>query len=255
MFGFDDFASAAAAASNFGKGAVGLGSLISSVGGLFGGEEDDGPNQEELLQMQLAKQYEWTAHSARSLPAEQVKGLRAAGLNPMLAVGKGISSPEYAKASLGADDRQIRIQRDQLSLQRSSALAQLALQQSQIELTRAQTEKTKAEALTELKRPENIEMDTKGKLSAAMQAEAFATKAKNEGLLVAAQEVQQSLINEINKTGWLASAKKEELLQLIDKTRISHADARRAETDEQFYKSKVGEIVRTVQLILGGLRR
>lgn len=230
-----------------------IGNLFSGVKNLFGGDDDDGPNQEELLQMQLGKQYEWTAHSARSLPAEQVKGLRAAGLNPMLAVGKGISAPDYAHASLSSDDRAIGVQRQQNAINAASAMGQLSLQNAQIRLTEAQTAKTMAEAETEKMRPANVDMSTQHLRAIASNQYALETLAKNQGLQVAAQTIQQELINQINSTGWLAETKKFELKKLINEFLISDSDAQRAKADQRFYESKIGEMARSVRLILNAL--
>lgn len=75
-----------------------IGSLLSSAKGLFGGGGDDKPEWKSMRD-----QVNWSLYSAKHMPNAQVMGLREAGLNPMLAVGKGISAPPPVTSSPGAD--------------------------------------------------------------------------------------------------------------------------------------------------------
>lgn len=127
----------------FGAISSALGAL-SSAKSLFGKSKSEKDSMEDQLEMQLA--------SARQMPSAQVAGLRAAGLNPMLAVGNGISSPPPISSSPGSET--------QAATAKSLAAASAANQSAQAELYNAQAEKTKAETATELKRPENVEAQT-----------------------------------------------------------------------------------------------
>jgi len=53
----------------------------------------------------MEDQFAWNAYSALHMPSFQVQGLRKAGLNPMLAVGKGISSAPPITSSPGSQDQ------------------------------------------------------------------------------------------------------------------------------------------------------
>jgi hypothetical protein len=130
MFGLDDIGTAI--------------SIASSAKSLLGGGGGEGSS--------MKKQLGWQLRSAREMPSAQVAGLRAAGLNPMLAVGGGISAPPPITSSPGKDA--------EISTARSLAAASTANQAAQARLYSAQAEKTQAETATELKRPENVEAQT-----------------------------------------------------------------------------------------------
>lgn len=104
-------------------------SLANSAKSLFGGSSDQGDS--------MKSQYAWNALSTLNNPLFQVRGLRKAGLNPMLAVGKGIAPAPTVTAAPGADEAN-RISRDQQRVASALAMAQIAN-------TEANTEKAKAE--------------------------------------------------------------------------------------------------------------
>lgn len=241
--GVPEVASASQVAGGFSLG--GLGSLLSgasALGSMFGG--GDGASANDLAESQLYYGLLGMKHA----PYAQVTGLRRAGLNPMLAVSKGFGASPSVGMPSPVDDRQV-------ATARMAAGAQLAAVNSQTALNSAQADYIRAQTDTEKLRPGNVEMDTFLKQSTGNMQEALRTKAQNEGLLVAAQEVQQSLINQINSTGFLSSMKKQELLQMVAKTTVSQADAARARTDEEFFKSEIGKIMRMVQIVLGSVRK
>lgn len=124
--------------------------LANSLGGLFGGSKDEGDS--------MKSQYAWNALSTLNNPMFQVRGLRKAGLNPMLAVGKGIQSGPTVSASPGADDAQ-RTSRAQLGLNSALALATTANQNAQADLYKAQATKTIAETDNVPKTGELLDQD------------------------------------------------------------------------------------------------
>jgi len=250
----DPISTAAAAASggggifsslaSIGSSAAGIGSLLSGLGSLFGGKKkkDDGPSAEELIAMQLRHQFDWSAKAAIEMPAFQVQGLRKAGLNPMLAVGKGISGPDYAKASMPMDDRSISLQRSQLDLQKASAMSALALQASQVELTRAQTAKTIAETETETKRPENIAGDTALKNAQQNAQQALSGLHTQQNVTSAAQqavlEVEKSL-----KDFDLKNLQPQQLVKLKQDIEIMAQELKTAVRIGKLDESKFGEVM------------
>lgn len=127
----------------FGAISTGL-SLLSSAKSLFGKSKSEKDSMEDQLETQLA--------SARQMPTAQVAGLRAAGLNPMLAVGNGISAPPPISSSPGSET--------QANTAKTLAAASAANQSAQAELYKAQADKTKAETVTEALRPENLKAQT-----------------------------------------------------------------------------------------------
>lgn len=129
------------------------GSILSTAKSLFGGG-DDGPSERDSL---LA-QYQYSAMHERNRPTWQVYGLRKAGLNPMLAVSKGIQSGGMPTISPGSE-RQQDTAKAQLGLNSALAAAQISNQASQAELYKAQADNVRAQTTSELKRPDLIEAD------------------------------------------------------------------------------------------------
>lgn len=217
-------------------------SLASSVvGGLFGKKSSSKANKQAVAMMR--EQMAWQERMSNTQYQRGVTDMRAAGLNPMLLMTKGAGAmPAGVSAAPVLDEG--------AGFRAGSAQGlAMASMQAQLELTKAQTAKTLAEAKTEAMRPEAVSMQTKLNLSQAMNQEAMTTLAKNQGLLVAAQEVNQVLQNEINKST-LPAFKKEELLKLIAERKVSESDAQRAKTDQEFFNSEIGSIMRTVALVL-----
>lgn len=212
-------------------------SILGSLGGLFGGGGDDGTK----------KQFAYNMASQYYSPLHQVRGMRRAGLNPMLAATRGINAPQgVTNPNQVSDDRIV-------GIQRASALSMIANQSAQAKLYNAQAEKVEAETNSERERPENIRMSTSHLRSQAMMFEALEVQAKNQGLNIAAHTAQQELINQINATGWLTEMKKNELKQKINELTISSAQAERAKTDKAFFDSEIGKILRLVEHVTNAL--
>lgn len=104
-------------------------SLANSAKSLFGGGKDEGDS--------MKSQYAWNAYSTYMMPTHQVAGLRKAGLNPMLAVGKGIQSAPSVTAAPGQDSQQ--------ATNRAQAATAAMLARAQIQNLEANTEKALAE--------------------------------------------------------------------------------------------------------------
>lgn len=98
--------------------------LFSSAKSIFGGGEDGGTTNKEY-----AKQIIWNNQAAREYPTAQVEGLRRAGLNPMLAVGKGISGAPALVSEPGLEGK-LATAKQQANAQTSLVAAQASNLQS-----------------------------------------------------------------------------------------------------------------------------
>lgn len=148
-FDFSGASAGASAGSAFGP----WGTVIGGIAGGFLGGGSKGPSAAKQMQMQINSQYEL----AKNLPAYQVAGLRAAGLNPMLAATKGLPGGQMPTSGV-VDDRAI-------DLQSATAKSQIMNQLAQSKLFTAQAEKTEAETESERERPANISADTSTKVA------------------------------------------------------------------------------------------
>jgi len=156
-------------------------SLASAAKNLFGKQKSERDSMEDQLAMQLS--------SARQMPTAQVEGLRAAGLNPMLAVGNGISAPPPISSSPGAET--------QASTAKALAAATASNQAAQASLYKAQADKTVAETETEQHRPMNVAADTGVKMGQKPLLEAQTRQSLAAGDLAGATK---SLQEQLNKT-------------------------------------------------------
>lgn len=157
------------------------GGISSAVGGLFG-KKKKGPSAGEMMAMQEQAQY----RMAEKLPSYQVAGLRAAGLNPILAATHGPASGQMPTSG-AVDDRMV-------GLQEASVRSQIANQTAQANLYNAQAEKTEAETETESHRPMNVAADTSVKMAQPRLLDAQTRQALASGDLAGAtQALQQQL--------------------------------------------------------------
>lgn len=124
-----------------------IGSLLSSAKSLFGGGDDDKPEWKSMRD-----QVNWSIASAKAMPSAQVEGLRSAGLNPMLAVGKGISAPPPVTSSPGAETN--------AATARELSRATIANQTAQAVLYGAQARNVEADTQDKLLKPEQTSAQT-----------------------------------------------------------------------------------------------
>lgn len=128
--------------------------VANGVKSLFGG--GDGASANDLS----ASQLHYNLLGMQHAPHATVVGLRRAGLNPMLAIGKATPQASVGMSS-PVDDRQV-------STARGLAAASIANQAAQADLYSAQAANVRAQTLTEAKRPGQIAQDTATSL--AMEA-------------------------------------------------------------------------------------
>lgn len=152
------------------------GGISSAVGGLFGGKG-------ESAKKQMARQIQAQYDLAKNLPSFQVQGLRAAGLNPILAATHGPAQGQMPTSGV-VDDRLV-------GLQEASARSQIANQTAQANLYNAQAEKTQAETETEFHRPMNIAADTGAKMAQPALLAAQTRQALASGDLAGATQALQ----------------------------------------------------------------
>jgi len=149
---------------------------LSSAKSLFGGGDEGGMSNKEYH-----KQLAWSARAAREMPASQVAGLRAAGLNPMLAVGKGIQAPAPFTVEPGLEQK-MSTARQVAGTQAALAASSIAAQNAQAKLYDAQAENVKADTLIKAKQPENIEAQTGLYRSTALMHDISGTLIGQQGM-------------------------------------------------------------------------
>lgn len=140
----------------------------------------------------MKKQVAWQQYSALNMPLHQVEGLRRAGLNPMLAVGKGIEAPPNITSSPGKD-AEIATARQLASQQGMVAAATVQNLESASAKNLADAALAKAQTITEGQRPENVSGDTNLKFAQQQAAGQLA-------LLHQTNEAKESFNVKIAKT-------------------------------------------------------
>lgn len=139
---------------DFGTIAQGL-QILSSAKSLFGGGDDDGG----MSNKEYAKQFAWSAKSAREMPAQQVMGMRAAGLNPMLLATKGLPPAPGYTVEPGLETK-MSTAKQVAGTQAALAAASIANQSAQAELYGAQAENVRADTKDKLLRPDETSART-----------------------------------------------------------------------------------------------
>lgn len=127
-------------------------SAKSLLGGVFGGSKDEGDS--------MKSQYAWNALSTLNNPLFQVRGLRKAGLNPMLAVGKGMQTGPTVTAAPGAQDN-AETNRQNAATQATAVAAQVENLRTNSAKNLAEADLAKAKEQTERNMPANVEQSTK----------------------------------------------------------------------------------------------
>ncbi|AXH75165.1 MAG: hypothetical protein [Microviridae sp.] len=227
-------------------------SLANSAKSLFGG---GGSSEGASLKKQLA----WNLREAREYPTAQVEGLRAAGLNPMLAVGKGIDAPPPLTSSPGKDQ--------DISTAKQLAAAQSMALASQAELNRAQTDNVKADTLDKLEKPALTKADVKLKGAqgqaqetlAAWQRQMEVTEGWNTKVKIT-ENYSKKLMYELDKVN-LGNRQKAEIKKLMGEAQSAKTkgelDAKYAEIERiigmggEAVGAVTGAVANTAKAIFG----
>lgn len=146
--------------------ALGVANSAVSLGqSLFGGSKSESDSMKD--------QYAWNAYSTLMNPLFQVRGLRKAGLNPMLAVSKGLNSAAPVSSAPGSQDN--------AQTNRMLAVSTAANQAAQAKLYSAQSELVKNQSVTESVRPENVVSETnlRNAQKAVQESQKYLTDAMN----------------------------------------------------------------------------
>lgn len=125
--------------------------LANSAKSLFGMGNDDGG----MSSKDFEKQIKYQGIQALEYPTHQVQGLRNAGLNPMLAVGKGISAPPTLNSEPGLETK-LATAKQVASSQSAVAAATIQNLAASSAKMQAEAKLTEAQTRTEENRPGNI---------------------------------------------------------------------------------------------------
>lgn len=201
-------------------------SLANSAKSLFSKSKSEKDSMEDQLQMQL--------ESARQMPSAQVAGLRAAGLNPMLAIGHGIQSPPNITASPGAEE-QAHSAKQQAATAATVAAAQVQNLNSASAKNVADADLAREQAQTEESRRNLMGAQT-AQTNVAAAFDAMRTSLteqnwKTEGFTTKIRELEHSLLAETY------GDKRNQISVALDTARAELRSARtKAQVDEALLK-------------------
>jgi len=227
-----------------------IASGLSSAAKLFGGGGDQGDSMKD--------QYAWNMYSARMLPQQQVEGLRLAGLNPMLAVGKGMQSAPGITNNT-QDDRAINISRVNSAAQIAQTIAQTRLLDAQKENVEADTQDklkkpglTEAQTETERNRPENIQQQTKQlqtleRLQDTQNALTNQLRVSQEW--ITKQEITKHFLTKLEyelQRVYMPQRMQQEIAHRIAELREKLGKAAEGDYNAKFYESEIGQILESV---------
>lgn len=205
---------------------------ISSASGLLGMFGQRGPSERDLMweQAKIARSnfqftsqsaYEYARKMARNSASDQVLGLKKAGLNPMMALSKGVSAPQAVSGQTGSTSIAAPVNRYEplvkgIQFGMSSAL--------EVARTMADIRKKEAETETEKVRPGSVLAQTARDYAAATQSSALTAHEQ--------QKMGRTMIQMAIDKENLTVAEKEAIIAAID---------------VDLYSSTVGEVARMLQ--------
>ena len=240
--------------------AAGLTALNSAKSLFGGGGSSEGDS--------MKRQYAWNAYSARTMPSAQVEGLRAAGLNPMLAIGQGGSQPNIPQiTSSPGKDAEIATARQLAAAQTLNQAAQAKLYEAQADKVKGETPSndvyqegvSSASALNRQKAQSEVGLQEKQRqeislmgyqagttlsqthLNAALEKQSH----KQSAVLVikGALDGLQLKVNEL----YLSPTAKAELDQKLADLRTKLGQAAEGDYNVKFWESEIGQIMETAR--------
>lgn len=224
--------------------------ILSSAKSLLGGGDDDGG----MSNKEYNKQFAWSAKAAQEMPQYQVAGLRKAGLNPMLAVGKGISAPAPFTVEPGLEQK-MSTARQVAGTQAALAASSIANQTAQAKLYDAQADNVKADTLVKQKQPANVEAQTGLYRSTSLMHDITGTLVGQQGIteterskLVKAEAFLKDFEAKVVQQ---YGAQKADLIfrQIKAATQEGETAAATAKGLEDAYKNIPPELVSTIKII------